>query len=151
MTRYCIPQLVWFHRTTVLALQDMVVAKNGRVSVRSHANTTFYLTVHDIREEDRGNYMCQVNTVPMRSQIGHLEVNGTVSCFGLSSSSAHYVHSATNFFGAVHQLRRRHSRRVTGQPSVQCQGKTYTRDFLASRRWKCDQSGTTQQIVSRQT
>ena len=60
----------------MLALQDLVIVKNGRISVRSHANTTFYLTIHDIREEDRGNYMCQVNTVPMRSQIGYLEVNG---------------------------------------------------------------------------
>ena len=71
-------QLAWFHkdRHTLLALHDSVIVKNGRISVRSHANTTFYLTIHDVREEDRGSYMCQLNTVPMRGQVGHLEVNG---------------------------------------------------------------------------
>lgn len=57
-------------------MHDSVVIQNHRVSVRSHANTTFYLTIHDVREEDRGHYMCQVNTIPMMSKTGYLEVNG---------------------------------------------------------------------------
>lgn len=42
----------------------------------SHAGTTFYLNIRDIREEDQGQYMCQINTVPMKSQIGFLRVVG---------------------------------------------------------------------------
>lgn len=70
--------MAWFHRDKhrLLALHDSVIVKNGRVSVRSHGNTTFYLTLHDIRYEDRGAYECQVNSVPKRSRIGYLEVNG---------------------------------------------------------------------------
>uniref|UniRef100_A0A6P6Y241 Lachesin-like n=1 Tax=Dermatophagoides pteronyssinus TaxID=6956 RepID=A0A6P6Y241_DERPT len=70
-------RLVWFHQDhhVLLATHDTVISKNGRISVRSHANTTFYLTIHDVQEKDRGFYMCQVNTKPMRIQIGYLEVN----------------------------------------------------------------------------
>lgn len=82
-------RLAWFHkdRHTLLALHDSVIVKNGRISVRSHANTTFYLTIHDVREEDRGSYMCQLNTVPMRGQVGHLEVNVPPSFVEQSTSS----------------------------------------------------------------
>ena len=72
------PQLAWFHkdRHTLLALHNLVIVKNGRVSVHSLANTTFYLTIHDIRQEDSGTYLCHVNNVPPLSKIGHLQVNG---------------------------------------------------------------------------
>lgn len=61
----------------MLALHDTVIVKNGRVSVRSHGKTTFYLTIHDARVEDSGFYECQINSVPMRKKLGYLEVNGT--------------------------------------------------------------------------
>ncbi|UXI15992.1 aryl hydrocarbon receptor nuclear translocator [Sarcoptes scabiei] len=69
-------KLVWLHQDhSLLAMHDSVISKNGRISVRSHANTTFYLTIHEVQESDRGFYLCQVNTKPMRIQIGYLEVN----------------------------------------------------------------------------
>lgn len=64
----------------MLALQDTVIVKNGRVSVRSHGKTTFYLTIHDARVEDGGFYECQINSVPMRKKLGYLEVNGISVC-----------------------------------------------------------------------
>ncbi|KPM09263.1 hypothetical protein QR98_0077970 [Sarcoptes scabiei] len=67
-------------------MHDSVISKNGRISVRSHANTTFYLTIHEVQESDRGFYLCQVNTKPMRIQIGYLEVNVTPKVLKLNST-----------------------------------------------------------------
>lgn len=63
---------------TLLALHDKVILRSGRghISVSSHAGTTFYLHIHDVREEDRGQYMCQINSNPMINQIGFLHVVG---------------------------------------------------------------------------
>nr|XP_046913473.1 lachesin-like isoform X2 [Dermatophagoides farinae] len=85
-------------------MHDTVISKNGRISVRSHANTTFYLTIHDVQEMDRGFYMCQVNTKPMRIQIGHLEVNvppsfieeKTSSDFDITENSSATLHCSAN-------------------------------------------------------
>lgn len=38
---------------------------------------TWQLRIKDIRETDKGWYMCQINTDPMKSQIGYLDVVGT--------------------------------------------------------------------------
>lgn len=37
---------------------------------------TWYLHIREVRESDRGWYMCQINTDPMKSQIGYLDVVG---------------------------------------------------------------------------
>lgn len=34
------------------------------------------LRIRDVKESDKGWYMCQVNTDPMRNQIGYLNVVG---------------------------------------------------------------------------
>ncbi|CAG2159647.1 unnamed protein product [Oppiella nova] len=69
-------QVVWFHkdRHTLLAMHDTVIFRSGRLSVTTHAANTFNLYIHDIREEDSGEYMCQINTNPMISQSGFLQV-----------------------------------------------------------------------------
>ncbi|RWS08248.1 neurotrimin-like protein [Dinothrombium tinctorium] len=69
-------QIAWFHKDkhTLLALQDKVIFRNNRIRVNSHASSTFYLIIHDVREEDRGEYMCQINTLPVKSMTGYLHV-----------------------------------------------------------------------------
>lgn len=37
------------------------------------------LHVSSVQQEDRGYYMCQVNTNPMISQVGYLQVVGELS------------------------------------------------------------------------
>ena len=37
--------------------------------------TTFNLHITNVQEEDRGQYMCQINTDPMMAQTGILDVN----------------------------------------------------------------------------
>jgi hypothetical protein len=57
-----------------------VITKNHRIGVTHSDHRTWYLHVREVRETDRGWYMCQINTDPMKSQVGYLEVVG--ECMG---------------------------------------------------------------------
>lgn len=61
---------------TVLALQGRVVTHNARYSVIHEESHTWSLKIRQIRESDRGCYMCQINTSPMRKQFGCIDVYG---------------------------------------------------------------------------
>ncbi|XP_039276696.1 lachesin-like [Nilaparvata lugens] len=58
----------------IQAIHDHVITHNPRVSVSHNDHSTWNLHVRSVQEEDRGQYMCQINTDPMKSQMGHLEV-----------------------------------------------------------------------------
>ncbi|KAL3289528.1 hypothetical protein HHI36_022945 [Cryptolaemus montrouzieri] len=51
-----------------------MVAQNPRLSVTHNGHNTWKLHVSNVKKNDSGTYMCQINTDPMRSQMGHLEV-----------------------------------------------------------------------------
>ncbi|KDR17308.1 hypothetical protein L798_08507, partial [Zootermopsis nevadensis] len=59
---------------TILTIATHVITKNHRIGVTHSDHRTWYLQIRDVRESDRGWYMCQINTDPMKSQIGYLEV-----------------------------------------------------------------------------
>ncbi|KAG4079718.1 hypothetical protein HA402_004423, partial [Bradysia odoriphaga] len=59
---------------TILTIQKHVITKNHRVSITYSEKNTWQLKIKDIRESDRGFYMCQINTDPMKSQMGYLDV-----------------------------------------------------------------------------
>ncbi|RLU14912.1 hypothetical protein DMN91_012799 [Ooceraea biroi] len=59
---------------TILTIANHVITKNHRIGVTHSEHKTWSLHIRDVRESDRGNYMCQINTDPMKSQIGYLEV-----------------------------------------------------------------------------
>ena len=61
---------------TILTIASHVITKNHRIGVTHSDHRTWYLQIRDVRESDRGWYMCQINTDPMKSQIGYLEVVG---------------------------------------------------------------------------
>lgn len=61
---------------TILTIQNHVITKNHRVSILHSEHKTWQLKLKDIRESDRGYYMCQINTDPMKSQTGYLDVVG---------------------------------------------------------------------------
>ncbi|KAF7405898.1 hypothetical protein HZH68_005267 [Vespula germanica] len=63
---------------TILTIANHVITKNHRISVSHSDHRTWFLHIREVRESDRGWYMCQINTDPMKSQIGYLEVVGTV-------------------------------------------------------------------------
>ncbi|KYB29127.1 neurotrimin isoform X2 [Tribolium castaneum] len=59
---------------TILTIHSHVITKNHRIGVTHSEHKTWYLHIKVVRESDRGWYMCQINTDPMKSQIGYLDV-----------------------------------------------------------------------------
>ncbi|XP_050466543.1 neurotrimin-like isoform X3 [Cataglyphis hispanica] len=59
---------------TILTIANHVITKNHRIWVSHSDHRTWFLHIREVRESDRGWYMCQINTDPMKSQIGYLEV-----------------------------------------------------------------------------
>ncbi|KRT79486.1 Immunoglobulin [Oryctes borbonicus] len=69
-------KVAWIHidRQMILTIHRHVISRVPRFSV-SHDNAkTWLLHVSSVQQEDRGYYMCQVNTNPMISQVGYLQV-----------------------------------------------------------------------------
>ncbi|XP_059049728.1 lachesin-like [Achroia grisella] len=58
----------------IQAIHEHVITHNPRVSVSHSDHSTWYLHIKNVQEEDRGQYMCQINTDPMKSQMGSLDV-----------------------------------------------------------------------------
>ncbi|XP_023247731.1 lachesin-like [Copidosoma floridanum] len=69
-------KVVWIHvgRQMLVSVHKHVVAKIPRFSVTNDNHKTWQLHIKAVERQDRGFYMCQVNTKPMISQIGFLEV-----------------------------------------------------------------------------
>jgi len=63
---------------TVIALQGRVVTHNPRFSVSQEDMHIWKLKIKQLRETDRGCYMCQINANPMKKQIGCIDVQGNV-------------------------------------------------------------------------
>ncbi|KAH1022915.1 hypothetical protein HUJ04_012228 [Dendroctonus ponderosae] len=58
----------------ILAINTHMVAQNPRLEVTHNGHNTWKLKVHNVQKSDAGTYMCQINTDPMRSQLGVLNV-----------------------------------------------------------------------------
>lgn len=71
-------KVVWLHvgRQMLVSVHNHMVSKIPRFSVSSDNQKTWRLNIKNVEKADRGYYMCQVNTNPMISQVGHLEVFG---------------------------------------------------------------------------
>ncbi|XP_026467569.1 lachesin-like [Ctenocephalides felis] len=58
----------------ILAIHTHMVAHDPRLSVTHNGHDTWRLHVTHVRRADSGAYMCQINTDPMRNQMGYLDV-----------------------------------------------------------------------------
>ncbi|GAB0095805.1 neuronal growth regulator 1 isoform X1 [Sergentomyia squamirostris] len=58
----------------ILAIHEHVITNNDRLSVTHNDFNTWTLVIRNVKMEDRGQYMCQVNTDPMKMQTAFLEV-----------------------------------------------------------------------------
>ncbi|XP_076305043.1 lachesin-like isoform X2 [Tachypleus tridentatus] len=58
----------------ILTIYRHVITRNYRYSLKESDGRNFVLHITDVQESDRGGYMCQINTVPMLSQVGYLDV-----------------------------------------------------------------------------
>ncbi|KOB71160.1 hypothetical protein OBRU01_14244 [Operophtera brumata] len=59
---------------TILTIAAHVITKNHRIAVNHSDRRVWFLHIHDVRQSDRGWYMCQLNTDPMKSQTAYLDV-----------------------------------------------------------------------------
>lgn len=71
-------QVAWLRidTQTILTIATHVITKNHRIAVTHSGHRTWSLHIKDTKESDKGWYMCQVNTDPMSSNTGFLEVVG---------------------------------------------------------------------------
>lgn len=53
----------------IQAIHDHVITHNPRVWVSKTDESTWNLHIKNVQEDDRGQYMCQINTDPMISQV----------------------------------------------------------------------------------
>lgn len=69
-------RVAWVHldRQMILTIHRQVVARIGRFSVSYDHQRTWHLHIRGVQQEDAGRYMCQVNSEPMISQVGHVHV-----------------------------------------------------------------------------
>lgn len=90
VTKILFSQVGWLRAEdqTVLSLHERVVL-GGRYSVSYDAPQTWQLRIRPLRAEDRGCYMCQINTQPlMKWQIGCIDVYGKIQ---LPQAQAYYL------------------------------------------------------------
>uniref|UniRef100_A0A336LZ41 CSON011191 protein n=1 Tax=Culicoides sonorensis TaxID=179676 RepID=A0A336LZ41_CULSO len=59
---------------TILSIHHKVITQNSRISLSYNDHRSWYLHIKEVEESDRGWYMCQINTDPMRSRKGYLQV-----------------------------------------------------------------------------
>ncbi|XP_069702849.1 opioid-binding protein/cell adhesion molecule homolog isoform X2 [Periplaneta americana] len=81
---------------TILTIASHVITKNHRIGVTHSDHRTWYLHIRDVRELDRGWYMCQINTDPMKSQVGYLEVVVPPDILDYPTSTDMVVREGTN-------------------------------------------------------
>ncbi|XP_050321421.1 uncharacterized protein LOC126753767 isoform X27 [Bactrocera neohumeralis] len=69
-------KIVWLRvdTQTILTIQNHVITKNNRMSIIHAEKRAWILRIRDVKEADKSWYMCQINTDPMKSQVGYLDV-----------------------------------------------------------------------------
>nr|XP_023027225.1 lachesin-like [Leptinotarsa decemlineata] len=81
---------------TILSIHHNVITQNPRISLSFNDHRSWYLHIKNVQEVDRGWYMCQVNTDPMRSRQGYLQVVVPPSILDRETSSDMVVLESTN-------------------------------------------------------
>jgi hypothetical protein len=74
-------QVAWMHfeQSAILTVHNHVITRNPRISVthdKHDKHKTWFLHIANVQEEDKGRYMCQINTVTAKTQFGYLHVVG---------------------------------------------------------------------------
>ncbi|XP_068246387.1 lachesin-like [Palaemon carinicauda] len=72
---------------TILSLHKRVVTHNARVSVTHDEPRTWNLHIRQVKEADRGCYMCQINTALMKKNQGCVDVHVSPNIIDEQTSS----------------------------------------------------------------
>ncbi|XP_073993921.1 lachesin-like isoform X2 [Rhodnius prolixus] len=69
-------KVAWMHfeQSAILAVHSHVITRNPRITVSHENHRTWNLHISDVKEEDGGTYMCQINTATAKTQLGYLNV-----------------------------------------------------------------------------
>ncbi|XP_018561385.1 neurotrimin-like isoform X2 [Anoplophora glabripennis] len=69
-------KVAWMHfeQSAILTVHNHVITRNPRISVTHDKHRTWFLHISNVQEEDKGRYMCQINTVTAKTQLGYLHV-----------------------------------------------------------------------------
>ncbi|XP_057672380.1 lachesin-like isoform X1 [Diorhabda carinulata] len=69
-------KVAWMHfeQSAILTVHNHVITRNPRISVTHDKHRTWFLHINNVQEEDKGRYMCQINTVTAKTQFGFLHV-----------------------------------------------------------------------------
>ncbi|XP_015183576.1 PREDICTED: neurotrimin-like [Polistes dominula] len=81
---------------TILTIANHVITKNDRIKVTHSEHKMWYLHIRDVNPSDQGFYMCQINTEPMKSQTGFLEVVVPPDILDNSTSTDMIVNEGSN-------------------------------------------------------
>ncbi|KAF8793727.1 Lachesin like protein [Argiope bruennichi] len=81
---------------TILTMHRHVISRNYRIALSHSEHRVYVLHINDVQEEDRGSYMCQVNTVPMLWQVGYLDVVVPPDIIEEQSSSDMFAREGTD-------------------------------------------------------
>ncbi|OXA64093.1 Lachesin [Folsomia candida] len=73
----------------ILTIHRHIVTKIPRFSVSYDSHKTWLLNINAVQQEDRGYYMCQINSEPMQSQVGYLQVVVPPNILDDDSSDSH--------------------------------------------------------------
>jgi len=61
-------------RQMILTIHNHVITRIPRFTITHDKHFTWSLKIENVQKEDKGFYMCQVNTDPMVSKVGYLDV-----------------------------------------------------------------------------
>lgn len=59
---------------TIYTIHTRVISHNPRIASSHNGHRIWNLHIRNVQEEDRGFYMCQINTSPMKNQVGYITV-----------------------------------------------------------------------------
>jgi hypothetical protein len=68
-----------FEQSAILTVHNHVITRNPRITVTHDKHDkykTWFLHISNVQEEDKGRYMCQINTVTAKTQFGYVHVVG---------------------------------------------------------------------------
>lgn len=63
---------------TLLSYDTHVISRDKRLRITDSNKRQWFLHIKEVNVFDRGYYMCQINTEPMISQAGYLDVLGNL-------------------------------------------------------------------------
>lgn len=61
---------------SILTIHNRVITRNYRIGLSQADGRNWVLRISNVQQSDRGWYMCQINTDPMRFQEVYVEVVG---------------------------------------------------------------------------